>query len=36
MPPVAPISIRHRKEQLQHEVNCLELKKMSKEEEIKT
>jgi hypothetical protein len=30
----APISIRHRKEQLQHEVNCLELKKRSMEEEI--
>jgi hypothetical protein len=31
---VAPISIRHRKEWLEHEVRLLELKKMSKEEEI--
>ena len=31
---VSPISIRHRKEQLQHEINCLELKKRSLEYEI--
>jgi len=31
---VAPISLRHRKEQLQHEVNCLELKKRSLEYEL--
>ena len=30
----APISLRHRKEQLQHEINCLELKKRSLEYEI--
>lgn len=31
---VAPIAIRHRKEQLQHEVNCLELRIRGMEEEI--
>ena len=31
---VAPVSIRHRKEGLEYEVRVLELKKMSKEEEI--
>lgn len=30
----APISLRHRKEQLQHEINCLELKKRSLEYEL--
>jgi hypothetical protein len=31
---VAPVSIRHRKEWLEHDVRLLELKKKSKEEEI--
>ena len=30
----APIAIRHRKEQLQHELNCLDLRKRGMEEEI--